>query len=350
MKLGLFERVKVQHGRPLVRRIFATPWLRERLVRSRAPELARGLDPDIALMLALGERTGDAEVSGHTPESARRSIMASVAIVEDLPRGALVVREREVPGADGELPARLYEPEGLREPSPGLVFIHGGGWVVGDLDTHDTLCRRIALLGRLRVLSVAPRLAPEHPFPAAVLDSVAAFRFVAREASRFGLDPARLGIGGDSAGGNLSAVVGLATRGDAAKPKLTLLVYPAVDATCSMPSHTELAEGFFLTEESIRWYLSHYAGATLRTDPRLSPLHEADLRGAPPALVVIAGFDPLRDEGEAYAARLVAAGTPVEVLRSPSLPHGFALMTGLSARALVDTERFARRAGELLRS
>ncbi len=350
--LGTLERAKVRYGRPLLRRLFRSTWLRERLLRARAGDIARGLDADIALLLVLGERTGDVEVAGHTPASARRSIQASVALIEDMPAGRVGVRERDIPGAAGKLRARLYEPAGLAAPSPGLVFIHGGGWVVGDLDTHDTLCRRLALLGHLRVLSVEPRLAPEHPFPAAVLDALAAFRYAVADAAALGFDPARLGIGGDSAGGNLSAVVGLETRGDAVPPKLTLLIYPAVDATCSTASHRELGRDFFLTEESVRWYLAQYAGdahRTPRTDPRLSPFHAPDHRGAPPALVVVAGFDPLRDEGEAYAAKLVAAGSYVEVLRAPSVPHGFALMTGVSAQAMADTERFARRLGELLR-
>ena len=350
MKLGVLERMKVSGGRPLVRRIFRTPWLRESLLRGRASDLAKGLDPDIALILALGEKTGDVEVAGSSPAAARRGMQASIALVEDEPRGDMVVREREIPGPAGDLPARLYEPAGLRAPSAGLVFIHGGGWVTGDLDTHDTLCRRIALEAKIRVIAVCPRLAPEHRFPAAVDDSVAAFRHVAKEAARYGIDPTRLGIGGDSAGGNLSALVGLETRSDAVRPKLALLLYPSVDATCSMKSHTELATGYLLTRASIRWYLSHYLGDHPRSDPRVSPYLAADLRGAPPSLVVVAGFDPLRDEGEAYARRLDEAGVMAEVMMAPSMPHGFALMTGLSPRALADTERFARRVGELLRT
>jgi acetyl esterase len=356
-RLSPADLVKVRYGGPLIRRIFRSTWLRQRLLRAREADVARGLDPDIALLLVIGERTGDSEVAGRSPGSARRSILASVAIIEDLPSGEIGVRERELPDADGGvMRARLYEPVGLPAPSPGLVFVHGGGWVVGDLDTHDTLCRRLALEAQARVLSVEPRLAPEHPFPAAVHDSLAAFRYAVREASALGFDPARLGVAGDSAGGNLSAVVGHLTRGDAVRPKLSVLIYPAVDATRSFPSHRERGEGYFLTTRSIDWYLEQYAGATSqpghasRTDPLLSPFHEADLTGAPPALVVVAGFDPLRDEGEAYAEKLRAAGVAAEVLRSPSLPHGFALMTGVCGRALRDTERFARRAGELLRA
>lgn len=350
MKLGLLDRAKVSALRPLVRKVFASERLREVLSRGKRVDIDKGLDPDIALMLALGEKTGDVEIAAGDPSHVRRAMFASVSIVEDEPRGDVIVREREVPGAAGEIRARLYEPHGLRAPSPGLLFVHGGGWVTGDLDTHDTLCKRIALSGKVRVLAIEPRLAPEHPFPTQLDDTLAAFRHLARDPARYGMDPKRLGVGGDSAGGNLSALVGLETRGDAVKPKLTLLIYPAVDATCSMPSHAECGEGYLLTRDSIRWYLGHYAGNTERKHPRLSPYHVADLTSAPPALVVTAGFDPLRDEGEAYATRLRESGVPAEVLRSPSMPHGFALMTGLSPRALADTERFAARTGELLRT
>ncbi len=350
MKLGVVERAKVAAGRPLVRQIFRTPWMRDALLRGRVKDLAKGLDPDIALMLALGEKTGDVEITGNTPTAARRGMMASIRLVEDEPIGKVICREHEIPGPAGDLPARLYEPDGLRAPSPGLLFLHGGGWVTGDLDTHDTLCKRIALEGRIRVLAVAPRLAPEARFPAAVDDSLAAFRHVATCASRYGIDPLRLGIGGDSAGGNLSAIVGLETVKDALRPKVALLIYPSVDATCAMASHDEMATGYLLTRASICWYLDHYLGNHPRTDPRVSPYHAPDLRGAPPSLVVVAGFDPLRDEGEAYASRLIGAGVKAEVLMSPAMPHGFALMTGLSAAALADTVRFARRIGDLLRA
>lgn len=350
MKLGGLERAKVAVLRSLSRRLWHDARFREVALRGKKSDLAKGLDPDIALMLAIGEKTGDVEVAAGSPRAARRAMLVSILVVEDDPRGDVVVRERELPGPAGELPARLYEPAGLRAPSPGLVFVHGGGWVTGDLDTHDSLCKRLALLGKMRVLAVEPRLAPEHPFPAAVDDTVAAFRHVAAEAARYGIDPKRLAIGGDSAGGNLSALVGLETRSDDVRPKLTLLIYPAVDATCTMPSHAELGQGYLLTRESIRWYLGHYAGAHDRKDPRLSPYWAASHDGVPPALVVTAGFDPLRDEGVAYATKLREAGVPVELLEAPSMPHGFALMTGLSARALADTERFCIRAGELLRT
>jgi acetyl esterase len=325
-------------------------WLREWLLAEREADLTKGLDADIAWMLALGERTGDVALGKHSPAKERRRMAESVRLVEDPPNGVVSVTDRTVPGAAGAIPARVYAPDGLEHPSPGFLFLHGGGWVTGDLDTHDTLCRRIALLGKLRVVAVAPRLAPEHRFPAAVEDAIAAFRFVASSAKELGIDPARLGVGGDSAGGNLSAVVSLETRADDVRPALAVLIYPALDATCSQPSHRELGTGYLLTRESIAWYLGHYVEPSRHRDPRVSPLWREDLAGAPRTLLAIAGFDPLRDEAERYAERLEAAGATVEVLRAPSLPHGFALMTGLAPVALAATEAIAKRTGELLQS
>ncbi len=327
--------------------------LRRLLLRGRANDVAEGLDPDIALMLVLARVSGNGELTATTPEKARRHMLEGIRLAEDVPREPVDARDVEVTGAAGILPARLYEPAGdarLERGSRGLVFIHGGGWVTGDLETHDTLCRRLAIHGRMRVLAVCPRLGPEHPFPAAVLDSIAAFRDVAARAESFGIDPKRLGIGGDSAGGNLSAVVGLSTRGDARKPALTLLVYPATDATRTRQSHTTRGDGYLLTRETMSWYLDHYLGGAdvSRIDPRLSPLWEKDLSGAPPAIVVVAGFDPLVDEGVAYAERLQEAGVPTELMRFDSLPHGFALMTGIVPAAMDATIALAKRAGATL--
>ena len=274
----------------------------------------------------------------------------SAAIVEDPPSGDVMVNELLIPGPGVAIPARRYVPVGLAAPSPGLVFFHGGGWVAGDLDTHDTLCRILALEGRLRVIAVDYRLAPEHPFPAAVDDAMAAFRWVAREAESLGVDPAKIAVGGDSAGGNLSAVVGLRTREDQRKPALAALLYPAVDATCASASHRELGRGYYLTEATITWYRDHYLGkdATKRLLPDASPLFEPDLAGAPPSLVVTAAFDPLRDEAIAYAARLREAGVPVREERVAGMIHGF-LNAGLSRGAREARARIAREIGRTLR-
>ncbi len=350
MDLPLLSRLRIRGGRPLVRWLQRQPWVTERLLARRAESIAKGLDPDIAWMLAAGDLTGDTGLGGTSAAIARRKMAESIGLVEDAPRGVVHTVDRTVAGAEGPLAARVYHPEGLARPSAGLVFIHGGGWVTGDLDTHDTLCRRIALVGDIRVVAIEPRVAPEAKFPAAVDDALAAFRYVAKNANDFAIDPARLGIGGDSAGGNLSAVVGLDTRGDLVKPALTCLIYPAVDATRAQPSHQELGKDYLLTSDSMAWYLEQYLPRASYRDPRASPLFAKDLSGAPPALIAIAGFDPLRDEAERYAERLVEAGAKVEVLRSPSLPHGFTLMTALAPAALAATEEIARRTGALLRA
>jgi acetyl esterase len=228
--------------------------------------------------------------------------------------------------------ARHYAPE-RGDGAPLLVFLHGGGFVFGDLDTHDAPCRVLARHGGMHVLAVEYRLAPEHPFPAAVDDARAALRWAHEHASELGADPARVGIGGDSAGANLSAAVTLlATHDGGPAPACQMLVYPAVDRTRPYPSIELFADGFFLTRASIEWFHRQYSGkpGIHDRDPRLGPLHAETLAGLPPALVVTAGFDPLRDEGEAYAAALQAAGTTTVLRRFDSLIHGFFNMVGVS--------------------
>lgn len=344
--LDALVRAYVRAARPSVRWLLGASASRRRLLARRADDVAAGLDPDTAALLALAGLIGqDAAVSGR-PEAARRMMLASIRIVDDAPAGAIDVTEERIDA----IPARLYVPAGLARPSPALVFVHGGGWVTGDLDTHDTLCRRIALIARIRVIALAPRLAPEHPFPATLDDTLAGFRGVVRRGAGLGIDLERLGIGGDSAGGNLSAVVGLATREDAVRPVLTALLYPATDATWSHPSIEKRGEGYLLTRDSLHWYLGHYIGKDdgLRRDPRVSPFFAQDLAGAPRAIVAVAGFDPLVDEGVAYAKRLEEAGVAVELLTYDSLIHGFLLMTGVSRAAMVATEEIARRIGAAL--
>lgn len=350
MELGRLSRLKVRGMRPLVRALQQNAWLRRPLLARRAADLADGLDPDIAWMLEAGRLTGDSDLDTSSPRVARRKMAEGVLLAAWVPEGAVVTAELTVRGKTGPLRARSYVPAGLAAGSPGLVFVHGGGWVTGDLDTHDSLCRLLALEGKMRVVAIEPRLAPEHPFPAALDDTLEAFRDVARSAAGLGIDPARLGLGGDSAGGNLSASAGLELRDDTLRPALTLLIYPALDATCSSPSHRTRGQGYLLTNESVAWYLDQYVGprADRRRDPRVSPLLAPDLHGAPRALVVVAGFDVLVDEAVAYAGRLTEASVPNELLRSPSMPHGFALLTAISRVAREDTLRFCRRAGEML--
>ena len=237
------------------------------------------------------------------------------------------VEDLRMPGPGGDLPLRLYSPSeetGL----PGLVHYHGGGWVIGSLETHDAFCRSTAAAAGCTVIAVDYRLAPENRFPAAFEDCYASLCWVAENAQRLGVDAGRLGVIGDSAGGNLAAAVAIHAR-DSGGPALALqaLLYPALDPTMGFPSIDENAEGYFLTRSAMQWFWGHYRGEGGNPrDPRLAPPCAESLAGLPPALVITAGFDPLRDEGDAYAAALERAGCEVEHSRYDGAFHGFALM------------------------
>jgi len=244
------------------------------------------------------------------------------------------VSDRTIPGPGGDIPIRVYMPDSER-PMPGLVFLHGGGWVVGSLQTHDGLCRALANGGGCTVVSVDYRLSPEHKFPAAIDDAVAATRWVFENVSQLGIDRERIAVGGDSAGGNLAAAVALMLR-DAAGPRLAfqLLIYPVTDRNFETPSYIANADGFRLTRSAMQWYWNHYLrSAADADDQRASPLRAASLEGLPPAFVATAEYDPLLDEGRAYADRLRAAGVPVEYREYPGLVHGFAGQGGVVDRA-----------------
>ena len=257
-------------------------------------------------------------------EEARAEIGALAAAAGE-PEPVTRIENRAVPGPRGDIPVRIYTPEG-RGPLPALVYFHGGGWVIGSLETHDSLCRHLANAAGCVAVSVDYRLAPEHPYPAAPDDAYAATRWVAANAGPIGADPSRVAVGGDSAGGNLAAVVALMAR-DRGGPRLVfqLLVYPVTDAPSSdHASYRENAEGYFLTRATMDWFWGHYCGGRGdRADPYLCPLGAKDVSRLPPALVITAEFDPLRDEGEAYAARLREAGGRVELRRYPGMIHGF---------------------------
>ena len=223
----------------------------------------------------------------------------------------------------GGVPARLYRP-GSDDGLGLLVYLHGGGWVIGDLESHDNVCRSLANRSGHAVLSIDYRLAPEHPFPAAVGDSINAVRWAYANAAGLGCDPDKLAIGGDSAGANLAAVV----CNVAPVPlRFQLLVYPVTDARCGSQSYVDNAEGYFLTATSMGWFVDHYlsGGAGTVDDPRVSPLlaEDAALRCNPPTLIITAEFDPLRDEGDRYAERLAALGVPVSHVRFDGMFHGF---------------------------
>ncbi|MBU3674175.1 MAG: alpha/beta hydrolase [Solirubrobacteraceae bacterium] len=296
------------------------------------------LEPEIQLflkMLALNA----ADPTAATPEAARAFADGTAAMVAGPPDEMAWTRDFEVAGAEGPLRARLYVPRERAEDeaSPLLVFFHGGGFVIGGFLTHDAPCRTLAAHGGVRVVSVEYRLAPEHPFPAAPQDCLAAFNDIVARAGELGADPERIAVGGDSAGGALSAVTCIQARdGGGPQPCFQLLIYPVTDMSEKSRSYHLFKEGFFLTEAQMDWYGAHYMTPEAdHADPLISPLLAPSLEGLPPAHVVTAGFDPLRDEGESYAARLEEAGVPTTLRRHPGLIHGFINMmgTGRAARA-----------------
>ena len=294
------------------------------------------VDPAIQGMLTLLASLNGRTLAEGTPEEGRQMFL-KLTVGARAPESVVPVRateDRTVPGAAGELPARVYRPE-ADGPVPTIVFFHGGGFVIGDIETHDNQCRMVCRDVGAVVLSVAYRLAPEAPFPAAVEDCLAATRWAAEHVGELGGDSDRLAVAGDSAGGNLAAVVAQTAR-DEGGPQLAaqLLVYPSTDFAGEYASRTENAEGYFLTASDIEWFGGHYAGTYEDpTDPRLSPLRAQDLSGLPPAVVVTAEFDPLRDEGEAYARALEAAGVPVVLRRYDGMIHGFFDLGALSPAA-----------------
>ena len=308
------------------------------------------VDPHLAGVLTMLEQSGAPPLYAGTPESGRAfylSLTRDARTPEQvLPVGS--VEDRTVPGAEGDLGARVYRPE-EDGPLPTVVFFHGGGWVIGDLDTHDNMAREICRGARAVVVAVDYRLAPEHPFPAAAEDAVASARWVAQHLDEFGGD-GRLALAGDSAGGNLAAVVAQVLRDDGTPMTGQLLVYPAVDAEGEYPSRVDNAKGYFLEKDTMDWFYGHYAGAwDDAKDARLSPLHHADLSGLPPAVVVTAEFDPLRDEGEAYGKALEAAGVHAEVRRYDGMIHGFYDMGALSPAARAAIDESVGLFGELIR-
>ena len=268
-----------------------------------------------------------------TPAAAREQmIAASAALGPSEPVHA--VEDRWIAGPGGDVPVRIYRPSAER-PQPALVYFHGGGWAVGSVATHDGYCRALCNAAGVAIVSVDYRLAPEHPFPAAADDAYATLLGVARLSSDWGIDVSRLAVGGDSAGGNLAAAAALMARDRGGPPlALQLLIYPVTDAGCDTPSYRENEEGYGLTRASMLWFWDQYAPRPEdRANPYAAPLATADFSGLPPAIIITAEYDPLRDEAEAFAARLRDAGVPVELTRYDGMIHGFVRRLVLFDRA-----------------
>ena len=310
------------------------------------------LDPQIQTFLDQLAASGLPPLEALTPREARLQMEAGTLMLGRLPAVGRS-EDQAAPGPSGPIRLRLTAPAAT-DPLPALVYFHGGGWVSGSLFSHEHLCRALTLASGLAVISVNYRLAPEHPYPAAVDDAEAATRWVAGHAADLGLDPARLAVGGDSAGGNLAAVVArrLRDRGlDRGGPPLAaqLLLYAATDADFDTPSYLANADGYMLTRAGMMWYWDHYLpDRARRSDPDAAPLRAEHLAGLPPAVVVTAEFDPLRDEGEAYARRLADAGVPVRAFSYDGLIHGFLRRYRLLDRGQPAIDEIARALRDLL--
>ncbi|MBD8606761.1 alpha/beta hydrolase [Aeromicrobium sp. CFBP 8757] len=330
---GAAARSIMQLPRPVLTRLAGAPVV----------VAGRTLDPEMQLLLKLQHLEGPAAESVSISRGRRIIVSSSRLAGGNPPIGA--VTDRTIDGPGGPLRLRFYTPRGLSRRSPALLFFHGGGWIYGDLESHDATCRFLAEEAQVRVVAVDYRLAPEAPFPAAVDDAMAAWAWIAEHAQGLGIDPTRIAVGGDSAGGNLAAVVAQqAVAAGGPTPAFQLLIYPATDFAERAPSRDTYAEGFFLTRAFMDLAEENYlVGGEDRSDPRLSPLH-GDVTGVAPAYVVTAGFDPLIDEGDAYAEKLRAAGVPVEHVTEDGLIHGFINMVSMGRTA----PRAARRAAAAL--
>jgi acetyl esterase/lipase len=299
------------------------------------------LDPTLQLTLSMQRTVGINGLAVDEDPVASRAQARAITRAFRGPQIHVAVTEVSIPGPAGDIRARHYRPA-TSEPTPLLVFYHGGGWTIGDLDTHDALCRLTCRDADIHVLSIDYRLAPEHPAPAAVDDAYAAFQWAYEHAAALGAIPGKVAVGGDSAGGNLAAVVSQLARDEdpqGPKPVLQWLLYPRTDLTAQTRSHSLFADGFVLTKHDIDWFEAQYLGVSgvERTDPRVSPLLASTLSALPPALIATAGFDPLRDEGNRYAAALRAAGTAVDLRSVGSLTHAFANLFPLGGDSAVAT-------------
>lgn len=310
------------------------------------------LDPQIQALLDAAKKAGVPELWQLTPVEARAEYLRRVERLK-LDVDIHNTEDRNIEGPGGKIPIRIYTPRKLaaRETLPILVWYHGGGYVIGDLDSHDSACRALSNQADCIVVAVDYRLAPEHKFPAAVEDCLAALNWVAKHAAEFSGDAKRIAVGGDSAGGNLATVISLLAR-DAAFPDVCfqLLIYPVTAPEPETKSHYSFAEGYLLTRKTITWFFTHYVRNSKDTrDFRYAPLEADDLSSLPPALIIVAGFDPLRDEGVEYAEALIHAGNRVRLSNYEGMIHGFLLMGGMidaARRALAESAASLREAFE----
>jgi len=285
------------------------------------------LDADAALLLDMLREAGRPPYHALSPIEARAAMIQARAATAPPPAEVAEIRDLLAPGPHGPIPLRLYRGVAATA-TPVLLFFHGGGWVIGDLQTHDGVCRHLAAGAGCTVIAVDYRLAPEHKFPAAVDDAIAALVWVSEQAAALGVDPARIAVGGDSAGANLAAVLALLARDGAVPPiHWQMLLYPALDLGLSHDSYRRLGEGYVLTTATMAWFRDHYLNSEADAAGwRASPLRAADVSGVAPALILTVGHDPLLDEGEAYADRLQAGGVAVARRHYAGQMHGFLTM------------------------
>lgn len=309
----------------LARRVLAVPEsVRRRVLPPPREHDGRRLDRQVQLMLTLASKLDGRSTSELTVEEAREGSERRAGLLAPKVRSRVDTETITLAGR----PARIYRPARSDSPPTTLYWLHGGGHTIGSLDSYDGVCRRMAADTPCVVVSLDYRLGPEHRFPAAADDATAGFRELVSRASELGLDPSRIVAGGDSAGGNLACVVGLDTREESAKPMALFCIYPVVDYAMTFPSVETFGTGLFLQKEDIAWFRDQYIGEQSAQQPRVSPWYAESVEGLPPSVVMVAGFDPLYDEGIAWAKRLEEAGVPVELEEAPSLIHGFWNMSG----------------------
>ena len=287
------------------------------------------LDPDVVSLLDLIRAAGRPALDSLPPPEAREAYKAGRTVLQPDPAEVASLRDLTIPGPGGPVPVRLYRGIGTTagQKLPCLVFYHGGGWVIGDIESHDVICRRLANDANCAVLSVDYRLAPEHKFPAAYDDCVAAMHFAVAHPDELGVDPNRVAVGGDSAGGNLAAAAAIAARDAGLKLTNQVLIYPATDMAMTLDSYRRVTEGFPLVAHTMAWFVNHYLrNEADKTDWRASPLRAASLKDTAPAIVVVAAHDPLADDGLAYAKRLEQDGVRVTSLYFSGQLHGFVSM------------------------